>query len=345
MEEAQPGWLYDGVTAIRHEVTVAHEPGALVIVETGERIPAADLRPLGDRGTILFGRAGREGWRLGFATPLPDDWTAELPRQEHHGGILDRIGVLPALIAGAAIAVAAVYLVAQTTPVLARMVPESWEVALGQGMTGDFGGRACRVAAGQQALDRMAAELAPGAKPVRVSVVDVPIVNAVALPGRQIVVFRGLIASAQSPDEVAGVLGHEIGHVERRHVMAALIRDFGISLVIGGADGGAIASGLLASRYSRGAEREADSEAIGALARAGISPLPTARFFARMGKDEQQLGRAVAVLSYVGSHPITADRQRLFERAAKRGANYRPALSPADWQALQAICGKPAQRR
>lgn len=338
MTDTREGWLYDGITAVRHQVTVAHESGALRLVETGESIPLSELTPIGDRDTALFSRTGYEGWRLGLTGPLPPEWAAILPRQERHGGLLDRIGVAPALIGGALIAAAVVLAVAQGSAIVARLVPERWEIAFGDALTGDFGGTACTGASGQQALDALAARLSSDGRPVRVRVIDLPVVNAVALPGRRVVIFEGLIRNAQSPDEVAGVLGHEIGHVERRHVMIGLLREFGLSLVIGGADGGAVANQLLSNRYSRSAEREADDAALAALGRAQISPRPTARFFARLGKDEASFGGAARMMSYVSTHPVTADREALFERAARPGTRYTPALDPRQWQAVRTIC-------
>ena len=87
------------------------------------------------------------------------------------------------------------------------------------------------------------------------------------------------------------MLGHELGHVENRDAMTALLRDFGIGLLIGGADGGKLARALLASRYGRSAERAADAHAIAALARADVSPADTAAFFDRLAKDEGGTGR------------------------------------------------------
>jgi predicted Zn-dependent protease len=217
-------------------------------------------------------------------------------------------------------------------------------MAFGESLTGDFGGRICTGAEGQQALDRLATRLSTDGRPVRIRVIDLGIVNAAALPGRQIVVLNGLIDKAESPDEVAGVLGHEIGHVERRHVMAALLRDFGLSLLLGGADGGAIAQGLLASRYSRGAEREADASAIEGMARAKVSPMPTAAFFARLGKDEAKLGRSVTMLNYISSHPLSEERRKRFAASFDKAAGYRPALSTAEWKAVRAMCGTRKQR-
>jgi predicted Zn-dependent protease len=170
--------------------------------------------------------------------------------------------------------------------------------------------------------------------------VDNGLVNAAAFPGRQIVLFRGLIDEAKSPDEIAGVLAHEIGHVEQRHVMAALIRDFGISLVLGGADGGAIAQGLLASRYSRSSESEADDYSMQALTAAHISAEPTAAFFERMGKEESKLGRAAVALSYVASHPLSKQRRQRFRAAAQQQKDTVPAIDDAHWRALKSICAE-----
>jgi predicted Zn-dependent protease len=174
---------------------------------------------------------------------------------------------------------------------------------------------------------------------VTVRVIDLDLVNAVALPGRRVLLFKGLVADARSPDEVAGVLAHEIGHIENRDVMAGLIRDFGLSLLLGGADGGAMAQALVTNRYSRSAERGADRRAIAALARADITPVATAGFFARLGKSEATFGRATRMLGYLSSHPLSVERQQAFARSVKPGHAYRPALDSAQWQAVRALCG------
>lgn len=338
VSESVRAWHYDGRTAVRHEVEVTLDGDALRFAGSDERVPLAELLPGGDRSAVIFRHREREGWRLGLDGAMPATWAAALPRQEHHGGIIDRIGIVPALIGGALLAVAILYGLATGTTLLARLIPERWEVAFGESLVGDFGGKVCAEAEGQQVLDRLAARLASDGPPIRIRVIDLGIVNAAALPGRQIVLLKGLIDKAGSPDEVAGVLGHEIGHVEHRHVMAALLRDFGLSLLLGGADGGTIAQGLLASRYSRGAEREADMAAIESMLRAQISPLPTAAFFARLGKGEEKLGRTAMMLSYLSSHPLSEDRRKRFAGSYDRREAYRPALSPAEWKAVRGMC-------
>ena len=73
--------------------------------------------------------------------------------------------------------------------------------------------------------------------------------------------FDGLLKQARSPDEVAGVLAHEIGHVREKHVMQALLRQMGLAVVLGGIDGnsGALVNNMLAMSYSRESEAEADA--------------------------------------------------------------------------------------
>ncbi len=345
MPEPIPAWHYDGLTALRHRVTVTLEGDEVRLVETGERVPLAALRPVGDRRTFVFARAGGDGWRLGFAEAPPADWLARLPGQEHHGGVLDRIGVVPALLLGALLAVVAVIAVMRGTSLVARAVPESWELAFGDALSGDLAGNACMAPAGRSALAALTARLTANGRPVRVRVVDLPVVNAVTLPGRQVVLFRGLLDAARSPDEVAGVLGHELGHVENRDAMTALLRDFGIGLLIGGADGGKIARALLSSRYSRSAERAADAHAIAALARADISPADTAAFFDRLAREESGMGTAAAgALVYLSTHPLSAERRAAFIASTRKAPPYRPAMSAADWGALRRICGEGGTR-
>ena len=114
--------------------------------------------------------------------------------------------------------------------------------------------------------------------------------NAAALPGGHIVVFKDAITETYEPDELAGIVAHEIAHVRRRHVTEALIRELGIGALIRlvrrryrrqcRADRGA--------SYTREAETEADADAIAMLRRAGISPKPTARAVRPVGRRRRQ---------------------------------------------------------
>lgn len=165
--------------------------------------------------------------------------------------------------------------------------------------------------------------------PWRFEVVNSQEINAFALPGGFIYVNRGLIERSERMDELAGALGHEIGHVVRRHSVEQLKRSggarIGIALLCAVTDvcgsrtarvaidmGGAV----WLSHYSRAAEAEADSEAVANSTRADIDPegIP-ALFRILLAARRQQPG---LVQSFFASHPLEEDRiaqtQRLIDR-------------------------------
>jgi predicted Zn-dependent protease len=230
--------------------------------------------------------------------------------------------------------------------VAAPYVPPSWEKKFGDSLVGDYGGRFCTGPGGQAALDKLALRLSPGAKEMKVRVVSAGIVNAAAFPGGNILIFDELLKQADGPDELAGVLAHEIAHVEERHTTETMIRQLGIGIFVAGFGGttGANVETLLSASYSRGSEAEADEVAIEALRRANISPLGTAGFFERLAKQEGALGGAAQPLSYLSSHPMSAERQKQFRDSAVKGRAYRPALAPAEWEALTKICSSDPDR-
>ena len=208
---------------------------------------------------------------------------------------------------------------------------------MGDAMVGDFGHRICHTKAGDAALASLAGKLDPGGDPVRVGVANVPIVNAAALPGGQVLVFDGLVQGAKSPDELAAVLAHEIGHVRKRHVMTALLRQFGISILTAGAGTGLgnQAFGIAELGYSREAEGEADEFARARMAHAHISPEGGAQFFAR---ERKKLGDAPGWASWLQSHPASLERERAFHAAVKKDAVYVPALGGPEFAAIRSMC-------
>lgn len=230
---------------------------------------------------------------------------------------------------------------------LARVVPASWEATLGQrlitAMLEDE--KLCAGREGQAAIDRLTARLLakrPPGQPVSVRVVDAEIVNAFAAPGGHVVLYRGLIDKAESAEEVAGVLAHELGHVIERHATRMMVRWSGLELLsivlLGQSDIGSLGSILLGLGYSRDFEREADARALQLLAEADIQGHGLIRFFARLEKDEKGLGRTLDALRYVSTHPTSAERRATLERNAVDGG---PAMSAAEWQAMRGMCKRP----
>ena len=192
----------------------------------------------------------------------------------------------------------------------------------------------------------MAERIEPGVTrgPDRISfaALDVDILNAAAIPGNHIIVFKKIIRDGRSPDELAGVLAHEIAHVRRRHVTEALLRELGIGALIrlfaGGI--GANTQQLVSLSYTRANEAQADADAIESLKRAGIDPRPTADLFARLGSKNGDN----ASLQWLQSHPASGGRAKRFAASYDPKTTYRPAISDTHATALYDVCLRPDTR-
>lgn len=342
--EPEGAWsadLHDGLSARRHRVAVALEGDALQIDRADgvrERVPLADLarRDAGQEGDRLV-RPAVPGWRLDFPGGVPALLAQHMPAPANYGGWIDRIGVWRASVGFAALSAALVAAVLAAPEWVAPLIPHSVERRMGTAMVGDFAEATCHTPAGDAALAHLVQQLdLPGQPPVQPQVVRFGIVNAFALPGDRIVLFSGLFDDVKDPDAIAGVVAHELGHVRKRHVLHAVLRQLGISVIMAGTSGAlpqqlAQISGL---RYSRSAEAEADAFARDRLAWARISPLPTAQFFTRLATQEPD-ARWAAMLN---SHPPSQDRAAAFRASLRPNIAYHPALSPAEWHALSRIC-------
>ncbi len=168
--------------------------------------------------------------------------------------------------------------------------------------------------------DRMARESERPTLPWTFRVVDDPIVNAFALPGGYIYITRGILAHFNSEAELAGVLGHEIGHVTARHgvsrVSWAQLAQVGLGLgSILAPEGWApltelagAGMGLLFLSYGRDAERQADDLGLRYMTREGYDPREMASTFEMLANASgaREGGRIPAFLS---SHPDPLDRR------------------------------------
>ena len=332
-------WHFNGKSGVRHDAVLTRTGDDFTLDFAGSDNASTAFSELVPMSDGVFGLKGRRGWRIGFIDPVPAGLTNALPRGAKYGGWIDRLGIWRASAAFAALSAVVVYVTVQAPDWLSPLVPPSLEAKMGDAMFGDFGGRICNGPGGQAAVDALVRRIEPNPAGLKVHVVNIDMVNAVALPGGHILIFNGLLKSAESADELAGVVGHEIGHVRNRDVVQALLRQMGLSVLLGGVNsnvGGSV-NGLIASTYSRKAESGADSYAIAALNAAKVSLLGTAGFFARMAKDEKLVGKAKDALSYMSSHPLSEAREKTFRLGQFNGVTS-PALSPAQWKALQTSC-------
>jgi predicted Zn-dependent protease len=165
-------------------------------------------------------------------------------------------------------------------------------------------------------------------------IVDSPEVNAFAVPGGFIYVNRGLIERTQRMDQLAGVLGHEIGHVVRRHSIKQMQQQqgasFGVQLACvltrvcaSDAANAAIQVGgtALFARFSRKDEAEADEEGVRNVVRAGINPNGIPEMF-QILIDERTTNPS-GVEGWFATHPLEEDRIADTQRMI---AQYDPAI-------------------
>ncbi len=340
-------WHFDGLSAVRRKVEIQTIGENFYLLERERRHgPYAfiDLTHVGDQGrAAVYGHPERDGWRLGLVGPVPPELAAHLPAKRKYGRLIDRLGLGPASIAFTLISAAVVAIVLFTPQWLAPLIPSSFEMKMGDALVGDFGGRFCHTPKGSAALKKLAASLDDHPQDMQVEVAKIDMINAVALPGHKVILFDGLVKQANSSDEVAGVLAHEMGHVREHHVMQALLRQMGLSLVLGGMDGNSsgILSNVLSVSYTRGSESEADAHSIAALKKAHISPIATADFFQRLSAmDGSENQKANSIAGYMSSHPLSRERKQAFEKSLIKGGDYKPALTPDEWEELKTMCAQ-----
>ena len=154
--------------------------------------------------------------------------------------------------------------------------------------------------------------------PYRFRVLDEDDVNAVALPGGFIYVYRGLLEKVESDDQLAGVLAHEIGHVAAKHVVKRLQGSLGYTvlrllMVASRADtrvsrGADLAYGQLLLAYSREDELEADRLAVKYLKAAGYDPDAMIGFLEQLRQVNRE--EPLRPRSYARTHPYLGDRIR-----------------------------------
>jgi predicted Zn-dependent protease len=183
--------------------------------------------------------------------------------------------------------------------------------------------------------------------PVTFSVLDSPIINAMALPGGYIYVTRGMLAHLNNEDQLATVLAHEIGHVAARHASRqAWQQKIGQGLLLGGAllsqglglpaqdilNLGGMAAQLIFLRYSREDELEADKLGVEYGSAAGYDPREVIGFFQTLNRIQEKEGQGMP--SFLATHPNPGDRIQRIQELAGAASRARPV---ADSRYITAI--------
>lgn len=207
---------------------------------------------------------------------------------------------------------------------VAPRIPVSWEERLGRGLVERMvpPTSRCTDPARQEALEDILARLLATTpdSPYRFTlmVADDSVINAFAAPGGYVVVNLGLLQATRTPEELAGVLAHEVQHVLRRHSTRAIVREIPLRIAVAAMFGGdaigelagPAAGALAATRYQRGDELEADREGLRMLLAAQVDPRGMVDFFGTLAARGREAPR---LATYLSSHPQTADRSAALE--------------------------------
>ncbi len=163
--------------------------------------------------------------------------------------------------------------------------------------------------------------------------------NAFCTPGGHIYVYTGLIKYLDTEDQLAGVLGHEIAHADKRHTTDALskssARDLALEVLLGNNQGAVteIAKGLVDLTYSRSHEKEADEYSVIYLCNTSYKSDGAAGFFQKMTQEEQSSGR---VPEFLSTHPNPENRvQAITQKAQADKCNMQ--ASNANYAAFKAM--------
>ncbi|MBN1415613.1 MAG: M48 family metallopeptidase [Bacteroidales bacterium] len=166
----------------------------------------------------------------------------------------------------------------------------------------------------------------------RVYVIENPDVNAFALPGAFILVTTSLISTCKSPEELAAVLAHEMAHIEKRHVVANVIKEFTLTLIM--SDKAVLSEAsrsLLSTAFDRRQEEEADRLSLEWLEKARINPRILGTFFRRLKDEEGTYDPRFTILS---THPhINSRIKAAFEYQPSE--NFSETKFNIDWKEIK----------
>lgn len=254
-------------------------------------------------------------------------------------------------VSGAAAALVAIVMLTGISPsrTVASLLPrKAWGSVGEHVITSLFPERrTCIAPAGRAALEKLTQRLtaAPGRRePFFVTVLDSPILNAFAVPGRRIVLTRKLLATVGSAEELAGVVAHEMGHGIEQHPEASIVRVLGLYtltklMMSGGGDALANIGVLLAQlSYTREAEREADAHAVRILREARVPATGLVSFFERIKREGRPSGPGLPGADILSTHPSLDER---IATVAKSPAwPTEPIMTADEFRALATICGE-----
>lgn len=180
--------------------------------------------------------------------------------------------------------------------------------------------------------------------PIHITVVNLDMVNAYALPGGEIVVFSGILKEMENKEELAALLAHEVSHVHYRHSLKTISRNLSgylfMSLLFGDISGvtATIAENshaLSSMQYSRKLEEEADKKGLEILSTNHLSQYGFVHLFERLKKQ----GDAPEYLQFLSSHPMIDERIHYSKEIAEHQQNLEASnpMLDEDWMNIKRL--------
>jgi beta-barrel assembly-enhancing protease len=175
---------------------------------------------------------------------------------------------------------------------------------------------------------------------IKLHLIESDEINAFALPDKHLVVCSGLVLSSENEEELCGVMGHELAHIQLNHVMKKLIKEVGLSVLISITTGKGssenireVAKLLSSSAYDRSLEREADIRSVDYMKNSGIDPEHFANFLFRLGDSEAE---GLKYFSWISTHPDSKERaEYIIGYCGKKNKDTRPVLKSGAWEELK----------
>ena len=223
-------------------------------------------------------------------------------------------------------------------------IPIEWEQKLGEAVYQDALSKETvlkegpAVSAVQEMTQRLTDKIPHNPYKFQVSVVQSPVVNAFALPGGYVVVFTGLMKKAESGEEVAGVMSHELNHVLQRHGLERMVKMLGlaavVSIVVGDQQGliglaKELGLNLVTLKFGREQETEADVTGLRLLSDARIAPEGMIGFFERLSEKDK------ARVELFSTHPMSAARAERLKAELAGLPKRSPEPFSFDWKSIQ----------
>ena len=175
---------------------------------------------------------------------------------------------------------------------------------------------------------------------VKIHILEEEDINAFAMPNGHLVVYTGLILQSENPEELSGVIAHEIAHIQLNHVMKKLVKEVGLSVLISMTTGNSgsdiikeTAKMLSSSAFDRGLEKEADIKAVDYLIMSKTDPEAFANFLYKIADTESDV---TTYLTWVSTHPESKERaEYIIDYSKDKKVKYQSILSEETWAKIR----------